>query len=211
MLLMFLLFLLLLFFNFSLTVLQGQTEACKPVSKIYCTGPVNENIIIITWKQKLYCDITCYKGKAMPVCAMKAYRGVEVWLHLFLTLPIYACEWSGQHSGYYVPRESAPPPFPSENGAGLAPEPVWMFWNRARAGSFTDCTILGPVKYYRTAKKIPFGLCTNFTTTIIKYTTQFLWSVPLNPEPHFPQYIDMTLFMHATIATNLKSSKYAKL
>jgi len=45
----------------------------------------------------------------------------------------------------------------------------------------------------------------------MKYTIQFLWSIPLNPDSHFSQYTDMTLFMNVPFAINLKSCKYAKL
>jgi hypothetical protein len=34
------------------------------------------------------------KGKLVIVYAIKAYRGVAVWLHLFFTLVVDAVEWS---------------------------------------------------------------------------------------------------------------------
>ena len=46
----------------------------------------------------------------------------------------------------------------------------------------------------------------------MKYTIQFLWSIPSNPETHFPRYFDMTHFSCIiSLTKNVKSCKYAKL
>jgi hypothetical protein len=38
---------------------------------------------------------------------MKAYWGVEVYLHAFLTTALDAGEWSASHPGHFNPREKA--------------------------------------------------------------------------------------------------------
>jgi hypothetical protein len=39
---------------------------------------------------------------------VKAYWGVEVWLHAFLTLALYGGGWSASHTGRFTPSERAP-------------------------------------------------------------------------------------------------------
>jgi hypothetical protein len=39
---------------------------------------------------------------------MKAYGGVDVEIHIFLTSALVGGEWSGSHPGYFTPRERAP-------------------------------------------------------------------------------------------------------
>jgi len=39
---------------------------------------------------------------------MKAYRGVEVKLHIFLASAVDGSEWSASRSSYFYPKEKAP-------------------------------------------------------------------------------------------------------
>jgi hypothetical protein len=39
---------------------------------------------------------------------MKTYGGVEIQLHMFLTLALDGGEWSASHPGRFIPREGAP-------------------------------------------------------------------------------------------------------
>jgi len=54
------------------------------------------------------------KDKAIPVLfstenhAMKAYWGVEVELHVFLTAALNGSEWSASRAGRFTPWERAP-------------------------------------------------------------------------------------------------------
>jgi hypothetical protein len=57
---------------------------------------------------------------------MKAYWGVEVQLHEFLTSALDGGEWSASDPGRFIPRERAPDTHWTE--AGWAPEPVWTRW-----------------------------------------------------------------------------------
>jgi hypothetical protein len=40
--------------------------------------------------------------------AMKAYGGVDVWIHVFLTSALVGGEWSASHPGRFIPGERAP-------------------------------------------------------------------------------------------------------
>jgi hypothetical protein len=73
-------------------------------------------------------DLRLKKGKVPSVfkhCTMKAYGGVDVWTHVFLTSALVAGEWS---------RPALPsgkkPPVPIGKVAGWAPEPVWTLLRR---------------------------------------------------------------------------------
>jgi hypothetical protein len=39
---------------------------------------------------------------------MKAYRGVDVQMHIFLTLALVGGEWSASHPCHFTPKEKAP-------------------------------------------------------------------------------------------------------
>jgi hypothetical protein len=39
---------------------------------------------------------------------MKAYRGVDVWIHIFFTLALVGGEWSNSRPGRFTPGERAP-------------------------------------------------------------------------------------------------------
>jgi hypothetical protein len=39
---------------------------------------------------------------------MKAYRGVDVQIHVYLTSALVGCEWSASRPGRFTPREGAP-------------------------------------------------------------------------------------------------------
>jgi hypothetical protein len=59
---------------------------------------------------------------------MKTYRGVDVYIHVFLTLTLVGGKWSASRSG-------PPPPgkeFPVTTGleARWAGEPVWPTWRK---------------------------------------------------------------------------------
>jgi len=45
--------------------------------------------------------------KVFPVCTMNAYRGVQVYCHLFLTSALDGGEWSASHPDYFTPVEKA--------------------------------------------------------------------------------------------------------
>jgi hypothetical protein len=144
---------------------------------------------------------------------MKAYRGGEVWLHLFLNLPIYMGEWSAYHPGCFAPKERAPP---------LPLHPVKMRLDRPQsqsryfrvqpaADSFIDCTILGPVKHYCTANKHN-SVYARFHHSLHQIYSSV--SVVRSSQPRatfLSVHWYYTLFMQVTLATHLKSCKYAKL
>jgi hypothetical protein len=51
------------------------------------------------------------KGKVVPVLkhyTMKAYWGVEVQIHIFLTSALAGGEWSASHPCHFTPGERAP-------------------------------------------------------------------------------------------------------
>jgi hypothetical protein len=57
---------------------------------------------------------------------MKAYKGVDVWIHIFLTA---ALTGGGQlHDLAALPQEKEPPVPTGQEEAGWAPEPVWTLW-----------------------------------------------------------------------------------
>jgi hypothetical protein len=39
---------------------------------------------------------------------MKAYEGLEVYIHIFLTLALVGGEWSASRPGRFTPKETAP-------------------------------------------------------------------------------------------------------
>jgi hypothetical protein len=59
---------------------------------------------------------------------MKAYWGVRVYIHDFLTSALVGGEWSTSRLGRFTPGERAP----SSHwiGGWWAPEPVWTLWSR---------------------------------------------------------------------------------
>jgi len=46
--------------------------------------------------------------KVVPVYAWRHIRGVEVQLHLFLTLALDGGEWSASHHGCFISRDKRP-------------------------------------------------------------------------------------------------------
>jgi hypothetical protein len=54
--------------------------------------------------------VTKGKGKVVPVFnyAMKAYGGVDVKIHIFLTSALVGGEWSASRPGRFTPGERAP-------------------------------------------------------------------------------------------------------
>jgi hypothetical protein len=53
---------------------------------------------------------------------MKEYRGLDIQIHIFLTLAKVGGEWSVSRPGRFIPRERAPRTIEQE--AGWTPEPV---------------------------------------------------------------------------------------
>jgi hypothetical protein len=39
---------------------------------------------------------------------MKMYRGMDVWIHIFLTLALAGGEWSASRPGHFIPEEGSP-------------------------------------------------------------------------------------------------------
>jgi hypothetical protein len=54
--------------------------------------------------------------------AMKAYGGVDIWSHIFLTAALVGGEWTASRPGRFNPRERALDTHWIENG--WVPEPV---------------------------------------------------------------------------------------
>jgi hypothetical protein len=59
-------------------------------------------IVYFTWRWSCSCDFLTQHH------AMKAYWGVEVYIHEFLTSALDGGEWSGSRPGRFTPRERAP-------------------------------------------------------------------------------------------------------
>jgi hypothetical protein len=57
---------------------------------------------------------------------MKAYGGVDVWIHVFLTAALVRGELSASRPGHFTPEKELSAPTGKE--AGWAPEPVWTTW-----------------------------------------------------------------------------------
>jgi hypothetical protein len=82
---------------------------CKPIpSDLFPYGFPAE-----TWYALL---ISLIKGKVVPVLnlikhyAMKAYGGVDVQIHIFLTSALVGGEWSASRSGRFTPGKELPVP-----------------------------------------------------------------------------------------------------
>jgi hypothetical protein len=52
---------------------------------------------------------------------MKAYGGMDVWIHIFLTSELAESEWLASCPGNFTPEERAA-------GTHWNPEPVWKKW-----------------------------------------------------------------------------------
>jgi hypothetical protein len=61
---------------------------------------------------------------------MKAYMGVDVYIHIFLTSALAGGEWSASRPGSFTPRKE--PPVPIVQEVGWTPEPVWTTWKRGK-------------------------------------------------------------------------------
>ena len=66
----------------------------------------------------------CGKGRVVSVPDMKAYMGVDVWLHVFITSALG--EWSTSRAGRFMPKEN--PVISTELENGWTPESVLTFW-----------------------------------------------------------------------------------
>jgi hypothetical protein len=60
--------------------------------------------------------------------AMKAYGGVDVYIHIFLTSSLVGGEWSASRPGRFTPGKDTPVPIGLE--VGWTSEPVWTMWTR---------------------------------------------------------------------------------
>jgi len=63
-------------------------------------------------------------SKVVSVPAMKAYMGVDVWLHVFITSALG--EWSTSRAGRFMSKEK--PVISTELENGWTPESVLKFW-----------------------------------------------------------------------------------
>jgi hypothetical protein len=68
--------------------------------------------------------------------AMKAYGGMEVQLHIFLTSALVAGEWLASCPGRFTPGKETPLPIGYE--IGWTPEPVWTTWRRENSWPYRD-------------------------------------------------------------------------
>jgi hypothetical protein len=59
---------------------------------------------------------------------MKAYGGVDVQIHIYLTSAVAGSKWSASRPGCFTTEEK--PPVPTIRAVGWAPEPVWTTWRR---------------------------------------------------------------------------------
>jgi hypothetical protein len=66
---------------------------------------------------------------------MKAYGGVAVQIHVFLTSALVGGVWSASHSGRFTPWEKAPGTY---RIGGWAPESVWALWRRENSFPYRD-------------------------------------------------------------------------
>jgi hypothetical protein len=57
---------------------------------------------------------------------MKTYRGVDVYIHRFLTSELVGGEWSASRPCRFTPGKEDPVPMLEE--FGWTPEPVWAIW-----------------------------------------------------------------------------------
>jgi hypothetical protein len=72
---------------------------------------------------KRFCAYLENEGNIPVHYDMKAYGGVDVYIHVFLTSALVGGEWSDSSSGRFTLGETAPVPIWQE--AGWTPEPVW--------------------------------------------------------------------------------------
>jgi hypothetical protein len=66
---------------------------------------------------------------------MKVYGGMDVQIHIFLTLALVGGEWSASHPGCITPGERAPG---THWIGGWVPEPVWTTWRRENCWPYRD-------------------------------------------------------------------------
>jgi hypothetical protein len=68
---------------------------------------------------------------------MKAYEGVDVYSHIFLTSALFGGEWWALRPGRCTP-QGKEPPVPIGLEAVWAPEPVWTTWRRDKSCPYLD-------------------------------------------------------------------------
>jgi hypothetical protein len=67
---------------------------------------------------------------------MKAYGGMDVQIHVFLTLALAGGEWSASWPGHFTLGEKAPVPAGQE--VGWTPGPVWTMLGRENFRPYQD-------------------------------------------------------------------------
>jgi hypothetical protein len=83
-------------------------------NKNCCKGEPRENEDVWTINGKIL--VVRKKGKVVPVLnlikhyAMKAYGGVDVYIHIFLTSAVVGGEWSASRPGRFTPGKELPVP-----------------------------------------------------------------------------------------------------
>jgi hypothetical protein len=68
---------------------------------------------------------------------MNACGGVDVWLHVFLTLALVGGEWSASGPGRFSPRGKRPQ-YPMDRRLGMPQKPVSMMWRRENSWPYWD-------------------------------------------------------------------------
>jgi hypothetical protein len=88
---------------------------------------------------------------------MKAYGGVDVQRHIFLTSALVGGEWSASRPDRFTPGERAPSTH--WTGGWVGTEPVWTTWRRENSlpyqGLNSDPLVVQPIASHYTNYAIP--------------------------------------------------------
>jgi hypothetical protein len=71
--------------------------------------------------------------------AMRAYGGVDVSIHIFLTSALLGGEWSASRPGRFIPGKELPVPIVQE--VGWTPGPVWTTWRSNNSWPYRDSNL----------------------------------------------------------------------
>jgi hypothetical protein len=78
---------------------------------------------------------------------MKTYKGVDVYIHIFLTSALIGGEWSDSRLGRFTPGKESLVPIVYEDG--WIPEPVWKTWRSENSWPYralnSDTSVVQPV------------------------------------------------------------------